>query len=196
MYVCVSGLYEDISQSPNIAHQFFFENTLVYLCIYVCVYVLYVCIICMQFIQSTFSYICRDTWYSSPLYATGLAINDIVHSAILYSGLNLKQFIRFCQFIGTTHTSPSSYYRFQRLYAAPTVNQEYKTMEAEQIEKYKTSTGVILSGDCRMDSPGFSAVKGTYSLMDHDTGVILAMEHGDKRQVRYGLCFDVFIYIQ
>ena len=31
-----------------------------------------------------------------------------------------------------------------------------------------------------MDSPGFSSVKGTYSLMDHDTGVILAMEHGEK----------------
>ena len=108
-------------------------------------------------------------WYSSPLYATGLAINDIVHSAVLYSGINLRQFMRFCQFVGVTHTSPTTYYRFQRLYAAPTVHQEYKTMETKLIEQYSGSDGVTVSGDCRMDSPGFSAVKGTYSLMDHDT---------------------------
>ena len=76
--------------------------------------------------------------------------------------------------------SPTTYYRFQRLYAAPTVEQEYNAMEADLIQKYSRSDGVILSGDCRMDSPGFSAVKGTYSLMDHDS---ISMKHGDKRQV-------------
>lgn len=57
-------------------------------------------------------------------------------------------------------------------------------MEAKLVEQYSGSgEGVTVSGDCRMDSPGFSAVKGTYTLMDHDTGVLLSMEHGDKRQV-------------
>ena len=56
-------------------------------------------------------------------------------------------------------------------------------METDLMEKYKASEEVILSGDCRMDSPGFSAVKGTYSFMDHTTGMILSMEHGDKWQV-------------
>ena len=102
-------------------------------------------------------------WYSSPLYAAGLAINDVVHSSILYSGLNLKQFLRFCTFVGITHTSPTTYYRFQRFYASPTVHQEYNAMEADVIERFRRSEGVVLSGDCRMDSPGFSAVKGTYS---------------------------------
>ena len=59
------------------------------------------------------------------------------------------------------------YYRFQRLYAAPTVHQEYSAMETDMIQRFSRCEGVILSGDCRMDSPGFSAVKGTYSLMDH-----------------------------
>ena len=52
-------------------------------------------------------------------------------------------------------------------------------METKLIEQYGGSEGIIVCGDCRMDSPGFSAVKGTYSLMDHDTGVLLSMEHGD-----------------
>ena len=45
------------------------------------------------------------------------------------------------------------------------------------------SEGVLLSGDCRMDSPGFSAIKGTNSLMDHESKTIISMKHGDKHQV-------------
>ena len=51
------------------------------------------------------------------------------------------------------------------------------------MEECRNKEGIIVSGDCRMDSPGFSAVKRTYTLMDHDTGLLLSMEHGDKRQV-------------
>ena len=75
------------------------------------------------------------------LYATGLVINDIVHSAILFFGLNLNQFMRFCNFVGIMHMSPTTYYCFQRLYTAPTVEQEYNAMEADP-------DIVILSGDC------------------------------------------------
>ena len=38
-----------------------------------------------------------------------------------------------------------------------------------------------------MDSPGFSTVKGTYTLMNHETGTLISMQHGDKRQVHYML---------
>ena len=51
------------------------------------------------------------------------------------------------------------------------------------IQRFSSSEGVILSGDCRMDSPGFSAIKGTYSLMDHESKTIISMKHGDKCQV-------------
>ena len=81
------------------------------------------------------------------------------------------------------HASPASYYRFQRLYAAPTIHQTYEVMEEDMIHRFSVSEGIVVSGDCRMDSPGFSAVKGTYTLMDHETGTLLSMEHGDKRQV-------------
>ena len=56
-------------------------------------------------------------------------------------------------------------------------------MEADVIERFRSCEGVLLSRDCRMDSPGFSTVKGTYSLMDDDSGTIISIEHGDKRQV-------------
>ena len=42
---------------------------------------------------------------------------------------------------------------------------------------------LVLCGDARIDSPGYSATKATYSFMEHDSNVVLHMEHGDKREV-------------
>ena len=62
----------------------------------------------------------------------------------------------------------------------------------------KFAGGVVLSGDGRMDSPGFNATKATYSFMEEQGyGRVVSMEHGDKRQV-YGsvtLCIIIYIYI-
>ena len=100
----------------------------------------------------------RDMWYSSPLYdAFGLAINDVIHSAMLYSGLNIQQFLRFCQFVGVTHTSPTTYYRFQRLYAAPTVHQEYKSMETRVVEECRNKEGMVTAEWTRL---AFLLLKG------------------------------------
>ena len=73
---------------------------------------------------------------------------------------------------------------------APAINQMYE----EEQEKILSSPDfqrrpLVVCGDARMDSPGFSTTKATYSLMKHDSGVVLHMEHGDKRQVHvYGHC--------
>ena len=55
----------------------------------------------------------------------------------------------------------------------------------------KKNKAVVLSGDCRMDSPGFSATKGTYSFMDIESEKVISMEHGDKRQV----CIPIIIML-
>ena len=104
-----------------------------------------------------------------------------VHSSVLFSGMGFQQFLRFCKFVGLSHTQPNTYYRFQRLYAAPAVNPEYTSLESEIVKELKQCDSLIVSGDCRMDSPGFSAVKGTYTLMNHDIGRLISMQHGDKR---------------
>ena len=70
----------------------------------------------------------RGFWYSSPIYASGFAVNYIIESALLLSGMNHYQFLRFCKFINLAHNSPSTYLRNQRLYAAPAIHQEYLLM--------------------------------------------------------------------
>ena len=42
---------------------------------------------------------------------------------------------------------------------------------------------VVVCGDGRMDSPDFSATKGSYAIMDYDTKKLLTIEFGDTREV-------------
>ena len=125
----------------------------------------------------------RGFWYSSSTYAGGFSINHIIETALLLGGMNFTKFVRFCRFINLLHTSPSSFFRNQRLYAAPAIHQEYNHMSSAIIDDIKSHQEIILYGDGRMDSPGFSATKATYSFMEEGGGRVVIMEHGDKRQV-------------
>ncbi len=128
----------------------------------------------------------RGVWYSSPFYAAGLAINYVVHTALILSGGQVNQFRRFVKFgkIGTC--SVTSFYENQRLYVSPAVDQEFNEMRNEMLQDLQVnSSNVVACGDGRMDSPGYSATKGTYALMDFESKNLLTMECGDKREVCY-----------
>ena len=145
-------------------------------------------------------------WYSSPIYGSGFGINYLVNTALLVSGGNVTQFHRFCDFLNLCRESQDSFYRYmyglilftpytdqshdsftchrnQRYYAAPAINQMYKERQREIVSTFQ-GRQLVLCGDTRMDSPGFSAMKATYTFMEHDSNVVLHMEHGDKRQVQ------------
>lgn len=127
----------------------------------------------------------RGIWYSSPFYASGLAINYVMHSSLLLSGGQLNQFKRFSKFANVGNCSATTFYENQRLYASTAVDQEFKELRQVIINEIKTEgEEVVLCGDGRMDSPGFSATKGTYTVMDHSSKKLLNMECGDKREVR------------
>ena len=70
------------------------------------------------------------------------------------------------------------------MYVSPTVDQEFKdTRERIVTATKERGESVILCGDGRMDSPGFSATKGAYTLMNYETKELVTMEFGDKREV-------------
>ena len=73
-------------------------------------------------------------------------------------------------------------FRNQRFYAAPAIHQVFEEGQNVLIQSYQQKS-LVLCGDARMDSPGFSATKATYSFMEHDTHVVLHMEIGDTWQV-------------
>ena len=97
----------------------------------------------------------KDYWYSSQIYGSGFAINYVLDTALIVSGGQIKQFQR-------------SVYRNQRLYAIPTIEQEFVEMRASIVQKRQSRLEpVILCGDCQLDSPGWSATKGAHTFMDY-----------------------------
>ena len=57
----------------------------------------------------------KDYWYSPQIYGSGFAINYVLDTALIVSGWQINQFQR-------------SVYRNQRLYAIPTIEQEFVEM--------------------------------------------------------------------
>ena len=130
---------------------------------------------------------CKDHcgfWYSSQSYGPGLAINYIVNTSLLLSGGQITQFNRFCNFCNLGKCSPSAFYHNQRLYISPAVEQEFQEQRDEVMKEFSLKgNDVVVCGDGRMDSPGFSATKGSYTIMDYDTKKLLTIELGDTREV-------------
>ena len=106
-------------------------------------------------------------------------------TSLLVSGTQFNQFQRFCKFVNLGKPSSSSFYRNQRLYAIPTIEQHYTEMRNDIISEKKKQKKVVICGDCQLDSPGWSATKGTYTFMDYNCKKIINIEFGDKREVEY-----------
>ena len=128
----------------------------------------------------------RTSWnlVTNPFYALRLAMNYVMHSSLLLSGGQFNQFKRFCKFSNVGNCSASSFYENQRLYSSTAVEQEFKEVKQEIINEMKAQGGEVVScGDRKMDSPGFSGTKGTYTVMEHGTKKLLNIECRDKREV-------------
>ncbi|XP_057291839.1 uncharacterized protein LOC130614426 [Hydractinia symbiolongicarpus] len=125
----------------------------------------------------------KDFWYSSPIYGSGFVINYIVESALVLSGGQINQFSRFCKFVQLGKPNISTFYKNQKLYVSPAVQQTYDDIEHDIIESMSHQDEVIICGNCQLDSPGWSATKGTYTFMDHQSKKLVMMQFGDKREV-------------
>ena len=77
--------------------------------------------------------------------------------------------------------SSSTFDRIQKLSAIPAVQSFWSDMKTVVHEVMKNEK-VVLSGDGRNDSPGFSAQYCVYSLMEAVTKVIVDIEVKDKRE--------------
>eukprot|EP00112_Aurelia_sp_Birch-Aquarium-sp1_P000731 Seg1070.15 transcript_id=Seg1070.15/GoldUCD/mRNA.D3Y31 product="hypothetical protein" protein_id=Seg1070.15/GoldUCD/D3Y31 len=127
----------------------------------------------------------RGIWYSSPFYAAGLAVNYILESALFLSGGQVNQFKRFCKFVNLGKVSATSFNENQRFYVATAVEQEFSELRDSVVDKCRArGEKVIVCGDGRMDSPGFCATKGSYTMMDYASKQLITMECGDKREVQ------------
>ncbi len=128
-------------------------------------------------------------WRSGALHrdkkkAAMIANNLLLGAAILMSGNNFAKVERMFQMVNLHCISESTFYRYQRVYVAPAINQVSTEYKKQVIQRF-SNADVVVSGDGRCDSPGSSAKFCTYTLMEKESGVILHTETVDKREVEY-----------
>ena len=103
-------------------------------------------------------------------------------ASILLSGNNFAKIERMAKFLGLSFISESTFYRLQRLYFVPAIN-EWWTWQQEQIFEQFCGKEVVVCGDGQCDSPGHNAKNLCYYLMELVSGYIIELEVRDKRHV-------------
>ena len=102
-------------------------------------------------------------------------------ASILVTGNNFSKTSLFSRCLNLGFISSATFERIQKLYAIPAIQSFWSDMR-KVIHDVMKNERVVLSGDGRNDSPGFSAQYCVYSLMEAVTKVIVDLEIKDKRE--------------
>lgn len=126
-------------------------------------------------------------WVSSEVVCqsrnSNVYLNDLVVTAcVLLSGNSYVKFADLCSFLNLAVPNKSSFCRNQRLYFTPVILSMWNEMRCTIIDVLGEFNEVVLGGDGRNDSPGFSARFCVYVMMDIISSVIVDMEVLDKRE--------------
>ena len=110
-------------------------------------------------------------------------VNNIqVAAAVLLSGNNFGKVKRLSESMNLAFVSKSSYFRIQRVYLLPAVDEWWGWMRGQLMEEFRGQE-VACSGDGQCDSPGFSAKNLCYFIMEVTSKYILEVQIVDKRHV-------------
>ena len=109
------------------------------------------------------------------LYAKNLQMA----AGVLLSGNNFGKIKKMADFMGLAFLSESTFYRMQRLYLFPVVEEWWSWMREELLKEF-VGQKVVVGGDGQCDSPGFSAKNLCYFLIEITSGYILGVEVRDK----------------
>ena len=110
-------------------------------------------------------------------------VNNIqVAAAVLLSGNNFGKVKRLAESMNLAFVSKSSYFRIQRVYLLPAVDEWWGWMRGQLMDEFRGQE-VVCSGDGQCDSPGFSAKNLCYFIMEVSSKYILQVQIVDKRHV-------------
>ena len=121
--------------------------------------------------------------FASSHDVNGIYANNIQAAAsILFSGNSFAKIQRFAHFFGLAFLSKSTYFRLQRVYLIPTVN-EWWCWTRDQLLNELSGEDIVVGGDGQCDSPGFNAKNLCYLMVDVKTNYIIDIQILKKRQV-------------
>lgn len=105
-------------------------------------------------------------WNSQPMIRKIPAGNIRLSAAILYAGVMPTKVIRVLTFLKCETISTDTYFQHQRDYLQPSVSAVYKSKQMALLSTLIKNLPLVLAGDGRADSPGYSAKYGTYSVLE------------------------------
>lgn len=136
------------------------------------------------------AYTCKNShygvWHSSSVLCDKhnkkvFLTPTLLASAVLLSGNNFEKLSLYAKCLNLNFVSQSSFTRVQSPYAVPAIKEMWDRMKVKVWDIFKDDV-VLLCGDGRMNSPGFSAKYCLYTMMDHYLNVIVYLEVVDKRE--------------
>ena len=101
--------------------------------------------------------------------------------SVLVSGNNFEKVSLRAKGMNLKYVSSSFFSRMQSLYALPSITDLWSRMK-EVVWKVFQNDVLVICGDGRMDSPGFSAKYCVYTMMEHYLNIIINLEVVDKRE--------------
>lgn len=121
-------------------------------------------------------------------FCTSGEVNNVMSNnlqaaaAVLLSGNNFAKVEKFASFMGLSFISPSTFFRVQKLYCIPVIDDWWQWMRGELLIEFENEK-LVVSGDGQCDSPGFSAKNLCCYLMDVVSEYTLEVEVMDKCHV-------------
>lgn len=107
--------------------------------------------------------------------------STLLAAATLITGNNYEKISLFAKCLNLNFVSQSTFSRIQTHYVIPSIKELWGQMKAKIWNVFKKEV-LVLCGDGRMDSPGFSAKYCLYAMMDHFLDLIVDLEVVDKRE--------------
>lgn len=128
----------------------------------------------------------QSVWHSSEILATKRGQNlyvtpTLMAAAVLVTGNNFEKVSLFSKCLNLNFVSQSTFTRIQTNYIIPSIKDLWCRMK-EKIWNLFQRENLVMCGDGRMDSPGFSAKYCFYVMMDQYLDVIVDCEVVDKRE--------------
>ena len=113
-------------------------------------------------------------WDSQPIIKRKPVGNLLLAASILFTGNTFASVSRLASCLNLQFISESVFYDTQQRFLFPVLNQAWKN-EQQMVKQELVNKGAInLNGDGCCDSPGHSAKYGPYTLMDNDSGKVVA----------------------
>lgn len=127
------------------------------------------------------------TWKSSEVVSrschTDIYLNDLLVTAcVLLSGNNYGKFIQICNFLNLAVPAETVFCRNQRHFFVPVIMEMWESMKSRIVKELSPYNDLILGGDGRNDSPGFSARYCVYVAMDLVSQMVVDFEVLDQRE--------------